>query len=342
MCSVTTEHKVFQRENFSHTRRTVLAAFLLLTALLFAACDNNSAPETVSATAVPPNTPALPTLISTAAPPTAVPPTATPTEPMAALVNGQPVLLTAYERELARYEQAQIELGLTPGADGVDYRTLVLDALIEQVLIAQAAVTQGITVASDSVDAKLAELESTAGDAGNFDAWLAANQWTRDEFQVALATEMLTEAMVTAVTANVPTAVEQVNARYLQVTDLALAESLRQQILAGEEFAALARQHSLDRITAENGGELDYFARGSLLIAPVEEAAFSLEPGVVSDIITAPNGDGVPTYYLVQVIDRDLERPLSADMRYTMLQQTFESWLDGLWQNADITRFIDT
>ena len=257
---------------------------------------------------------------------------------MAALVNGQPVFLAAYERELARYEQAQAELGTTPDAD---YRALVLDALIERELIVQAAAQEGVSIAPETVVTKLAELEGSAGDDGNFAAWLEANRWTRDEFQEALAVEMLTEAMVTAVTDDVPTTVEQVQARYLQVDDLALIESLQQQIQNGADFAALAREHSLDRVTAENGGDLGYFARGSLLVTEVEEAAFALQPGKVSPIITATNENSAPTYYLVQLIARDPQRPLSADMRYTMLRHTFETWLDGLWRQADVTRLVD-
>lgn len=319
-------------------RRSIIYKFVFLILLLGTACANQDAPEVVPPTAVSLATPSA--LISpTALPPTAVPPSPTPTEPMAALVNGQPIFLAAYERELARYEQAQTELGTAPDTG---YRTLVLDVLIEQALIAQAAASQNITITPQAVDAKLAELENEAGESGNFAAWLEANQWTREEFKTALATEMLVGEMVTAVTADIPTAVEQVNARYLQVDDLVLAESLRQQIRNGSDFGELANQHSLDRITAANGGDLDYFARGSLLVTPVEAAAFALSPGQVSEVITATNEDGAPTYYLVELIDRDPQRPLSADMRYTMLQQAFESWLDGLWQNADIIRLIDT
>ena len=51
--------------------------------------------------------------------PTAVPPTPTPSEPLAALVNGQPIFLADYERELARYEQAQAGVG-TDVADNGD------------------------------------------------------------------------------------------------------------------------------------------------------------------------------------------------------------------------------
>lgn len=261
---------------------------------------------------------------------------------MAALVNSQPIFLAEYEQELARYEQSLLEMGTAPGADGTDYRAQVLDVLIEKELIAQAAAQRGIIVSTETVGARLAELESTAGEAGNFAAWLQANLWTREQFQEALAAEMLTEAVVADVTAAVPTTAEQVKARYLQVADLALAENLRQQIQAGADFAALASQYSLDRITAESGGDLGFFARGALLVTAVEEAAFTLQPGEVSEIITDTGPDGVPTYYLVQTLERDAERPLTAGMRYTMLQQAFETWLDGLWQSADITRLIES
>ncbi|MEJ2746578.1 MAG: SurA N-terminal domain-containing protein [Anaerolineae bacterium] len=325
-------------------KRTYILGFgLLLLGLAAVACNRQDGTDAASATAV-----SLPTTIPTAVieptslPPTPIPPTPTPTEPMAALVNDQPIFLADYEQELARYEQAQTEMGHTPGADDTDYRTTVLDALIERELIAQAAAQRGITVTAETVQAKLAELENAAGEAGNFDAWLSANQYTREQFQKALASEMLTEAVVADVTAQVPTTAEQVKARYLQVDDAALAENLRQQIQAGADFGTLASQYSLDRITAESGGDLGYFARGSLLVKAVEDAAFSLQPGEVSEVITDTGPDGAPTYYLVQTLERDSERPLSADMRYTMLQRAFETWLDGLWQSAQITRFIDS
>ena len=46
-------------------------------------------------------------------------------------------------------------------------------------------------------------------------------------------------------------------------------------------------------------------------------------------------------YYIVQLIERDPERPLEAGARSILLQETFESWLDGLWQSADIVRLIE-
>jgi parvulin-like peptidyl-prolyl isomerase len=258
------------------------------------------------------------------------------------LVNDQPIYLSTYEKELARYEQAQLELGLASSEDEpINHREVVLNALIEQALIAQAAEAQGISVTPEMVTQKMTELREAAGGVDNFAAWLEANQWTEDEFGQALAAEMLTEQVVATVTADVPQAVEQVRARYIQLDDPALAQSLLEQIRSGSDFALLAGQNSLDQVTAQNGGDLGYFARGSLLVPEVETAAFALQPGEVSDIIPVTAGDQT-TYYLVQLVERDPNRPLTADLRYNLLQQAFESWLAGQWSGARIERFVST
>jgi peptidyl-prolyl cis-trans isomerase C len=312
--------------------------------LLLVACRQNEVPATTPDVPEAAETEAE-TAVTVIAPvavasPTPEPPTPTPEPPLAARVNGQPILLETYERELARHEQAQAELGLDNGRN--DYRELVLQALIERELIAQAAAAQGIAVTPEMVTARIEELRATAGESGNFEAWLEANQWTEAEFREALAQEMVTEAMVTAVTADVPEAVEQVRARYIQVNSPELAQTLLTELEAGANFATLASIHSQDQITAPNGGDLDFFARGSLLVPAVEEAAFTLEPGEISDVITATNNGGETVYYIVQVIERDPQRPLTANMRYSLLQQRFEQWLAQLWSEATIERFVNT
>ncbi len=55
-----------------------------------------------------------------------------------------------------------------------------------------------------------------------------------------------------------------------------LADSLREQIVKGADFAALARIHSDDTGTKEAGGVLGIFARGAM-VKPFEDAAFSLQ-----------------------------------------------------------------
>jgi parvulin-like peptidyl-prolyl isomerase len=262
-------------------------------------------------------------------------------EPMAARVNGQPIWLADYEKELSRFVQAQEELGLSPTGEDGEFAQVVLEALIETEIIAQAAEESGIVVTDEMVDTKIAELKESVGSDERFMEWLQTNQWTEDEFHQALQTEMVTEQMVALITADVPFTAEQVHARYIQVDDPALAQSILDQVRVGVDFVTLAQQYSLDRITGEDGGDLGFFAQGSLMVPEVEEVAFALEPGELSEVVVAPRADGSGTaYYLVQLIERDPERQITANLRSTLLQVKFEAWLADQWNQAEVERFV--
>ncbi len=270
---------------------------------------------------------------------TAVSSTATPSEPLAALVNGQAITIAVYEQELARYEKGQAELGIETPED--NYQQIVLDALIEKLLITQAAEEQGIVVTPEMVEQQMMELRAVAGEAGNFEAWLEANNWTEEEFRTEIASGMLIEQMVALVTADVSATVEQVRARIIQLDDSNLANTLLTQINNGDGFAFLAQQYSLDAVTASEGGDLGFFAQGTLLVPEIGAAAFALpNPNDVSGVVSVVNENGSTTYYLVQLVERDPQRPLPADMQYLLYEETFQRWIDGLWQSATVERMI--
>ncbi len=122
-----------------------------------------------------------------------------------------------------------------------------------------------------------------------------------------------------------------------------LAQTVYERAVAGDDFAFLAQQNSRDQVTSQNGGELGFFTRGSLLVPEVETAAFALQqPGDISEIISVTDENGATIYYVVQLIERDMERPLTAELRYILLQQTFQAWLGNLWDQANIELLIDT
>jgi peptidyl-prolyl cis-trans isomerase D len=60
------------------------------------------------------------------------------------------------------------------------------------------------------------------------------------------------------------------------------AEALLRRVQAGEDFAALAREHSDDEGSAVRGGDLGFFPRGRMVDA-FEEAAFGLQDGQVTE-----------------------------------------------------------
>ena len=99
-------------------------------------------------------------------------------------------------------------------------------------------------------------------------------------------------------------------------------------------------RNSVDRVTAEIGGDLGFFAPGSLLVPEVEAAAFALQPEAISDLIAVTDAAGKTTYYIVQVTEREADRPLSMDAYQAALQAAFDAWLADLHAAATIERLI--
>lgn len=85
------------------------------------------------------------------------------------------------------------------------------------------------------------------------------------------------------------------------------AEAVLASLQQGEDFATMAQQHSEDTATAAQGGDLGYFPRGQM-VAPFEEAAFSLPLGQLSDVVRTPFG-----WHILRVEDkREVEtKPLA-------------------------------
>ena len=70
---------------------------------------------------------------------------------------------------------------------------------------------------------------------------------------------------------------------------LAKAASLKEQLSAGADFAELAKEHSSDLGSAENGGSLGLFGKGAMVEA-FEASAFSLAVGDISEPVRTQFG----------------------------------------------------
>lgn len=77
---------------------------------------------------------------------------------------------------------------------------------------------------------------------------------------------------------------------------------LRDRIVAGEDFATLAKANSEDPSARSNGGDLGYFTVMQM-VYPFEEAAYSLKTGEISYPVRTRFG-----YHLIRVTDRRLAR----------------------------------
>ena len=70
---------------------------------------------------------------------------------------------------------------------------------------------------------------------------------------------------------------------------LAFAGSIRDQLVAGGDFASLARRFSGDPGSGMSGGSMGTFTRGQML-APIDQAVFALNPGELSDPVETALG----------------------------------------------------
>ncbi|MFP4394654.1 MAG: peptidylprolyl isomerase [Anaerolineales bacterium] len=308
---------------------------LLLLAVLAGGCRRTDAPALPEVDPTETPLPAAPE--STASEPTA---TATPA-PLAAVVNGEPIPLAEFERQIASYEASMAAAGQDPStAEGqaslARDREWVLDRLIEQILIEQAAQKAGVTVSQEEVDANITSLKEEIGDTA-FQQWLEQEGLTEAQMREMLRREMIATKMANQVATEIPTRSDHIHARHIVVATPEEAQQVLAQVQAGADFAKLAQSHSQDGSTRDNGGDLGYFPRGVLTSLKVEEAAFQLQPGQVSEIISSSLG-----YHIIQVIDRTPDQEISPENMRLIQDRAVRQWLDQLWAEADIQRFPAT
>jgi len=306
-------------------KRILLPVFLLL---LLGACT------------MPPTAPAQGASTPMPSAPTAPPPTPTPERPLAARVNGQPIYLVDYERQVAQYQDALaasgVDIASPEGQERLrQMRAQILEWMIEQVLIEQAAAGMGVTVTDEEVQGAIAQLVQDAGSQEAFQERLERSGMALPDLQAQLRAELLRARVLERVQAAVPERAEQVHARHILVDTRERAEFILNQIQAGADFAQLARMYSQDESTRDAGGDLGWFPRGVLLAPEVEEVAFSLQAGQVGPVVQSQFG-----YHIVQTLERKQDEPISPEHRQLLQDRAVQSWLESLWKQAVIERFV--
>lgn len=78
----------------------------------------------------------------------------------------------------------------------------------------------------------------------------------------------------------------------------AKAEALLAELRKGADFAALAKENSQDRGSADKGGELPGWRDKGRLVAPFEKAAYALKPGEISDLVRTNFG-----YHIIKLLE---------------------------------------
>lgn len=244
---------------------------------------------------------------------TPLPPSPTPI-PLAATVNGEEITLQEFEAELGRFSFA-----LDAGSimDEEEMQNIVLDDLINQILLAQGADALDFGLESEALFARKEVLVEELGGEEVFDNWLNENGYTQESFDKTLARAIKGAWMRDRILADVPKSAEQVHARQILLYNSEQADQVLAELNSGREFATLVAAY--EPVTL---GELGWFPREYLPHPEIEEAAFSLQPGEYSQVIETSVG-----FHIIQVIERDSDRPLSPDARLVWQENALQQWI---------------
>ncbi len=123
----------------------------------------------------------------------------------------------------------------------------------------------------------------------------------------------------------------------------ARAEELLQLLKkAPDTFAEVAKANSQDTGSAVNGGDLDFFARGSM-VKPFEDAAFALNKGDISEVVESDFG-----YHIIKLTDvkvpkqrsfEELKSGLEAELKAQQAKAKFaeaaELFTNGVYEQSD-------
>lgn len=142
--------------------------------------------------------------------------------------------------------------------------------------------------------------------------------------------QTLRDRLLDALGAEVPASAEQAHVRHILVSEEQKANELLKQLQEGASFEELARAESTDPGSKDRGGDLGWFPRG-IMNPQFEEAAFGMAPDAPPLIVRSPNG-----WHVIDVLEKDAERPLEADDLEAVRVRAFQNWLANARQSPEV------
>jgi len=109
---------------------------------------------------------------------------------------------------------------------------------------------------------------------------------------------------------------EEIRASHILVETEDEAKAIVAELDKGGDFAAIAKDKSIDLGSGANGGDLDFFARGRM-VKPFEDAAFALEVGkYTSTPVKSDFG-----FHIIKVVDKRMTTAPTIEQRQDALRE---------------------
>jgi foldase protein PrsA len=234
---------------------------------------------------------------------------------------------------------------------------IVLDDLVRREVIRQGIGEAGTTASDGEVRERLMKYAEPYGSVDSFIEQLGYYGYTEEQIREQLAIEIAIEKIVGADVTVTDEEIgayfgeyrdgfdtpETVRASHILVATREEAESLLARLEAGEDFAALAAEHSLDEATKDSGGDVGEFARGEMDEA-FEETAFGLEIGGTAIVGTSYG------FHVVRVTEKTPAREATLEsardeieeyLKAMKLAERVDTWIADREAEAEIEYLLE-
>jgi len=345
-------------------RISLMRIFPLIVALVVCGCSKSSTEAAAATTAG-----AAPAAAQAA--PAAPKPIPAQIPDVLAHVNGEDVTKADFDRAVQALEARAG--GPIPPEQRDQVLRGVLDQLIGYRVLIQETRARNVTVPDADVDARIGQIQKQFPSETEFTQMLAQRKLTLEQVKSDARQDMaiakLIEGEIAAKVAVKPEQVtdfyaknpdqfkqgESVRASHILITvpkgadaatkaqAKAKAEQVLKDVKGGGDFAALAKQHSADPGSAANGGDLGFFQQGQM-VGPFNDAAFSLAPGAISDLVETDFG-----FHIIKVVEKKEGRTIPLEevrpqveqyLERVNRQQETESFVNGLKAKGKIEVLI--
>ena len=261
-------------------------------------------------------------------------------------VNGEDVTKADFDRAVQALE-ARAGGPVPPEQRDQVFRG-VLDQLIGYKVLVQETRARNVTIADTEVDARIGQIQKQFPSEAEFKEMLAQRKLTLDQVKSDARLDMAIAKMIEGeIASKVAVKPEQVTDFYAKNPDefkqgesvrashilisvpkgadaaakaqaRAKAEQVLKEVKAGGDLAALAKQNSADPGSAANGGDLGFFQQGQM-VGPFNDAAFSLAPGAISELVETDLG-----FHIIKVAEKKEGRTIPLEEVRPQVEQYLE------------------
>jgi peptidyl-prolyl cis-trans isomerase C len=300
-------------------RLLVLFIGVFLFPLLLSTCNKSnpiltSMPTVTETKITPANSPA-PTI-------TPIPPTATPV-PLAIIVNGEGITLAEYQAEVARFQASSTITGTNIASNT---EMVVLNELIDQTMLAQAAAQNDYVVDDTLLQSRIDSLSEQLGGIKALKEWQSVHGYDDEDFRKALKRSIGAAWMRDQIITAVPETADEVHVMQILVPTKAEADQVYASLQSGKDFLEVAS--TFDPLTK---GDLGWFPRGYLSDPIIEETAFGLQVGQYSGVIQTNIG-----YHILYLVERDPKHTLQPDAKRALQVKAIQDWISEYRHQSEI------